>query len=95
MELTKLFEVILLILVIVFIGYKLLIGVRSSQKFNRELSNLQDSDKEAFIKNKGNLSNWELGSFTKLSKPLAFLGNMLALAVILFIVAMAIAMILQ
>jgi hypothetical protein len=95
MELSKFFEVILLIVVIVFIGYKLLIGVRSSKKFNRELSNIQGSDKEAFIKNKGNLSNWELGSFTNLSKPLSFIGNMLALAVILFIVAMAITMILQ
>jgi hypothetical protein len=95
MELTEMFEAALLILLIAFFGYKLLTGVRSSKKFNREWSNVQDSDKEAFLKSKGNLSKWELGSFTKLSKPLTFIGNMLALAVILFIVVVAVAMIFQ
>ena len=95
MELTEFFEAILLVLLIAFFGYKILSGVRSSKKFNREWSNVQDSDKESFLKGKGTLSKWELGSFTKLPKPLSFLGNLLALAVILFIVVVAVAIIWQ
>ncbi len=93
MALTEIFEAIILILFIAFFGYKLLSAVRSSRKFNREWSNVQGSDKEAFLKNKGSLSKSELGSFTKLSKPLSFIGNFLALAVILFIVVIAVAII--
>ncbi len=89
MELTEIFEAILLVILIAFFGYKVLSGVRSSKKFNREWSNVQDSEKEAFLKKKGTLSKWELGAFTKLPKPLAFIGNLLALAVILFIVVVA------
>jgi hypothetical protein len=95
MELTEIFEAALLIFLIAFFGYKILSGIRSSKKFNRDWNNIQDSDKEAFLKNKGNLSKWELGSFTRLPKPLAFIGNMLALGVIFFIVVVAVAIISQ
>ncbi|MBB1346865.1 hypothetical protein [Pseudoalteromonas sp. SG45-2] len=95
MALPEIFEAIILILFIAFFGYKILAGVRSSKKFNREWNNVQDSDKEAFLKNKGNLSQWELGSFTKLPKPLAFIGNLLALAVILFIVLVVVVILSQ
>lgn len=93
MELTEILEATLLVLFIVFFGYKLFSGVRLSKKFNREWSNVQGGDKEAFLKNKGALSKWELGSFTKLPKPLAFIGNFLALAVIFFVVVVAVAII--
>ena len=95
MALTEIFEAILLVILIAFFGYKVLSGVRSSKKFNRKWTNVQDSDKEAFLKKKGTLSKWELGSFTKLPKPLALIGNLLALAVILFIALIAIAIISQ
>ena len=95
MELTELFEGVLLVLLIAFFGYKILLGVRLSNKFNREWNNIHDSDKRAFLNKKGKLSKLELGSFTKLSKPLAFIGNMLALGVILFIVVVAVAIISQ
>ncbi|MBO9492475.1 hypothetical protein J7384_19165 [Endozoicomonas sp. G2_1] len=95
MELTEILEAILLILLIAFFGYKVLSGVRASKKFNREWSNISDSQKEEFLKNKGTLSKWELGSFTKLPKPLACIGNLLALVVILFIVVVAAGIIFQ
>ena len=95
MELTELFEAIILILLIAFFGYKILSGVRSSKKFNSEWNKVQDSDKESFLNDKATLSKWELGSFTKLPKPLSFVGNFLALAVILFIVVVAVAIIWQ
>ena len=88
-------EAILLVLLIAFFGYKVLSGVRSSSKFNREWSNVNNSDKEAFLAKKGTLSKWELGSFSKLPKPFAFIGNLLALVVILFIVVLVVAIISQ
>ncbi|MBW8182711.1 hypothetical protein [Shewanella nanhaiensis] len=95
MALTEFFEVILLVILIAIFGYKILSGVRSSKKFNSEWNTVQDSDKESFLKGKGALSKWELGSFTRLPKVLAFVGNLLALAVILFIVVVVVTIIWQ
>jgi len=91
----EIIEAVFYISLIAYFGYKLLSGIRTSRKFNRDWNSLQDSDKQAFLNKKGRLSDWELGSFTKLPMPIAFIGNLVALAVILLFVVVVVAIILK
>lgn len=76
----------LLICFVVYFGY------RKSNKFFKEYNKTPDEMKEIFlkdiIKRKGPLGFWEGGAVTKLPNGLAWIGNFLAITVLVVILAM-------
>ncbi|MCG7569293.1 hypothetical protein EXT46_08050 [Pseudoalteromonas sp. CO325X] len=82
------------IVIVIFVGFILIKAVRHSRKVNKDFSQLDKPQKDELVELvNSNPKRYFLsgGSFTKLPKPLAVVGNILAICVILFFVVLFIA----